>query len=181
SVDEPLQHLGDRQGHASGENRSDQAKRQARGDVSGVWSQTQQRLRESALACRFRWDHSAPDRRPPRPRRRSAVTLASACGWFKRTVPVCGVRACPLGGTHCLTLDHRFDRLHAEGRAAASKRASMAHTRRPKPTWVVVGTLSLSGILTSLQHTMIIAQLPDVPNIYTVSPDDSSWVITITL
>src|SRR5690606_21294841 len=89
--------------------------------------------------------------------------------------------ACPLGGTHCLTLDHRFDRLHAEGRAAASKRASMAHTRRPKPTWVVVGTLSLSRILTSLQHTMIIAQLPHVPNIYTVSPDYRSSGSTVSL
>lgn len=80
-----------------------------------------------------------------------------------------------------MTLTGRFDRLHPKRRAVASKRVSMTQTRRPKPTWIVVGTLSLSGILAALQHTMIIAQLPEVPVLYSVSPDDTSWVITITL
>lgn len=53
--------------------------------------------------------------------------------------------------------------------------------RARKPTWLIIGVLSLSGILSALQQTMIIAQLPVVPELYDVSPDDASWMITATL
>lgn len=39
----------------------------------------------------------------------------------------------------------------------------------------------MSGIVSSIQSMMIIAQLPEVAGLYGVSPDDASWALTITL
>lgn len=52
---------------------------------------------------------------------------------------------------------------------------------RNVPTWAVIGILSLCGTVVSLQQTMVVPLLPEFPEIFGVSPDDASWLVTITL
>src|SRR4051812_12262813 len=52
---------------------------------------------------------------------------------------------------------------------------------RNVPTWVVVGILSVCGMVVSLQQTMVIPLLPEFPTIFGKSADDTSWLVTATL
>jgi len=52
---------------------------------------------------------------------------------------------------------------------------------RSVPTWAVIGILSMSGTVVSLQQTMVIPLLPDFPQILGRSASDTSWLVTITL
>ncbi|WP_434621699.1 MFS transporter [Arthrobacter sp. A5] len=46
---------------------------------------------------------------------------------------------------------------------------------------MVIAILCLSGTVVSLQQTMVIPLLPDFPKILNTSPDDVSWLVTVTL
>lgn len=52
---------------------------------------------------------------------------------------------------------------------------------RSRPTWSVIGILSLCGTVVALQQTMVIPLLPDFPGILGVSADDAAWLVTATL
>ena len=52
---------------------------------------------------------------------------------------------------------------------------------RQRPTWAVIGILSLCGTVVALQQTMVVPLLPEFPGILGVSPDDASWLVTATL
>ena len=56
-----------------------------------------------------------------------------------------------------------------------------ARPARRAPTWAVIGILALCGTVVSLQQTMVIPLLPDFPEIFGVTSDDASWLVTITL
>lgn len=49
------------------------------------------------------------------------------------------------------------------------------------PRWLVVATLSLCGVVSSLQLTLLIPLLPSLPLLLGVSAEDSSWLVTSTL
>lgn len=49
------------------------------------------------------------------------------------------------------------------------------------PAWATTGVLTLCGMVVSLQQTLIIPLLPDIPEILGVSADDASWLVTATL
>ncbi|MBB6119139.1 MFS transporter [Nocardiopsis algeriensis] len=49
------------------------------------------------------------------------------------------------------------------------------------PAWVTAGVLTLCGLIVSLQQTLVIPLLPDMPEILGVSADDASWLVTATL
>ncbi|MCU1583418.1 MAG: transporter, partial [Microbacteriaceae bacterium] len=51
----------------------------------------------------------------------------------------------------------------------------------PRPTWLVIGVLSFSGIVTSLQQTLIIPLLSVFPTLLGSSVADTSWLVTVTL
>lgn len=57
----------------------------------------------------------------------------------------------------------------------------MTQFGRMRPAWLTVGTLSTAGVLVSMQSMMVVTQLPEVPGIYSVSADDASWALIITL
>ncbi|MCY0905026.1 MFS transporter [Arthrobacter sp. H14-L1] len=56
-----------------------------------------------------------------------------------------------------------------------------AKTTTRRPTGLIVVILCLSGTVVSLQQTMVIPLLPDFPKILNTSPDDVSWLVTVTL
>ena len=56
-----------------------------------------------------------------------------------------------------------------------------ARAAKSAPTWAVIGILSSCGTVVSLQQTMVIPLLPDFPEIFGRSVDDTSWLVTITL
>lgn len=56
----------------------------------------------------------------------------------------------------------------------------MSSTRR-MPSWATTGILTLCGMVVSLQQTLVIPLLPDLPRILGVSADDASWLVTATL
>lgn len=49
------------------------------------------------------------------------------------------------------------------------------------PSWVTMGVLTFCGMVVSLQQTLVIPLLPDLPKIFDVSADDASWLVTATL
>lgn len=49
------------------------------------------------------------------------------------------------------------------------------------PAWATTGILTLCGMIVSLQQTLVIPLLPDMPRILGVSPEDASWLVTATL
>ncbi|GAB3736174.1 MFS transporter [Nocardiopsis nanhaiensis] len=49
------------------------------------------------------------------------------------------------------------------------------------PSWATMGILTFCGMLVSLQQTLLIPLLPDLPGILDVSADDASWLVTATL
>lgn len=49
------------------------------------------------------------------------------------------------------------------------------------PSWATMGILTLCGMVVSLQQTLVIPLLPDLPGILDVSADDASWLVTATL
>lgn len=49
------------------------------------------------------------------------------------------------------------------------------------PAWFTTGVLTLCGMIVSLQQTLVIPLLPDLPEILGVSADDASWLVTATL
>lgn len=53
--------------------------------------------------------------------------------------------------------------------------------RQTRPTWLVSGTLSLSGLAASLNQTLVIPLLPIFPRELEVSADAATWLVTITL
>lgn len=42
-------------------------------------------------------------------------------------------------------------------------------------------TLSIAGVVAALQPTLVVPQLPHVPDLFVVSTDDSSWIVTVTV
>ncbi|WP_312875950.1 MFS transporter [Arthrobacter terrae] len=56
-----------------------------------------------------------------------------------------------------------------------------AKTTTRRPTGLIIAILCLSGTVVSLQQTMVIPLLPDFPKILDASPDDVSWLVTVTL
>ena len=53
--------------------------------------------------------------------------------------------------------------------------------RTPASTGVVVAVLCLAGTTVSLQQTLVVALLPTFAQLFAISPDDVSWLITATL
>ena len=49
------------------------------------------------------------------------------------------------------------------------------------PSWATMAILTSCGMLVSLQQTLVIPLLPDLPEILNVSADDASWLVTATL
>ena len=49
------------------------------------------------------------------------------------------------------------------------------------PSWLTMAILTLCGMVVSLQQTLVIPLLPDLPAILDVSADDASWLVTATL
>ncbi len=56
-----------------------------------------------------------------------------------------------------------------------------AKTATRRPTGLIIAILCLSGTVVSLQQTMVIPLLPDFPKILNTSPDNVSWLVTVTL
>jgi len=52
---------------------------------------------------------------------------------------------------------------------------------RRAPTWAVIAILSVCGTFVSLQQTLIIPLVGDLPKIFDTSPSNASWLITATL
>jgi MFS family permease len=48
-------------------------------------------------------------------------------------------------------------------------------------TSIVIAVLALSGMLASLQQTMVVPLIPDLPEILAVSPTTASWAVTVTI
>ena len=51
----------------------------------------------------------------------------------------------------------------------------------PKRTSLVIAILCLAGTVVALQQTMVVPLLPDFPKILNTSPENTSWLVTITL
>lgn len=57
-----------------------------------------------------------------------------------------------------------------------------AHADRPsRPTGAIVAVLCLAGTTVSLQQTLVVALLPSFAQLFGISGDDASWLITATL
>lgn len=54
-------------------------------------------------------------------------------------------------------------------------------TAAPKRTSLVITILCLAGTVVALQQTMVVPLLPDFPKILSTSPDNASWLVTVTL
>ncbi|UPK75335.1 MFS transporter [Nocardioidaceae bacterium SCSIO 66511] len=52
---------------------------------------------------------------------------------------------------------------------------------RTAPAWVAVLVLSLCGMVSALQFTLVIPLLPEFPELLDISASDSSWLVTATL
>ena len=53
--------------------------------------------------------------------------------------------------------------------------------RTPRSTGAVIGVLCLAGTTVSLQQTLVVALLPSFAELFAISADDASWLITATL
>ena len=56
-----------------------------------------------------------------------------------------------------------------------------SESTRKVPTWAVIAVLSLCGTSVSLQQTLIIPLVGDLPKIFDTSASNTSWLITATL
>ena len=52
---------------------------------------------------------------------------------------------------------------------------------RGRKNWLTLAVLAGSGMLTSLQFTLIVPALPEIPAALSVNANDASWVFTVTL
>ena len=53
--------------------------------------------------------------------------------------------------------------------------------QRTVPAWVTILVLSLCGMVSALQFTLVIPLLPEFPELLGISASDSSWLVTATL
>ena len=53
--------------------------------------------------------------------------------------------------------------------------------RRTAPAWATILVLSLCGMVSALQFTLVIPLLPEFPRLLDISASDSSWLVTATL
>lgn len=53
--------------------------------------------------------------------------------------------------------------------------------RRAAPAWATILVLSLCGMVSALQFTLVIPLLPEFPQLLDISTSDSSWLVTATL
>ena len=53
--------------------------------------------------------------------------------------------------------------------------------RRSAPAWATILVLSLCGMVSALQFTLVIPLLPEFPQLLGISASDSSWLVTATL
>lgn len=51
----------------------------------------------------------------------------------------------------------------------------------PRPTWLITTVLCLTGTSVALLQTMVVPLIPEFPLIFSVHPEDASWLVTITL
>jgi MFS family permease len=68
--------------------------------------------------------------------------------------------------------------------ATAAPRPAAGQAKKPaapKRTSLVVTILCLAGTVVALQQTMVVPLLPDFPKILGTSPDNASWLVTVTL
>ncbi|NHP17270.1 MFS transporter [Rhodococcus sp. IC4_135] len=62
--------------------------------------------------------------------------------------------------------------------------SSPAPTGTPESSsrsWTVVATLALTGTVVSLQQTLVLPLLPDLPALLNTTADNASWLVTATL
>lgn len=52
---------------------------------------------------------------------------------------------------------------------------------RTRPAWATILVLSLCGMVSALQFTLVIPLLPEFPQLLDISASDSSWLVTATL
>ncbi len=52
---------------------------------------------------------------------------------------------------------------------------------RHVPTWMTIVVLSLCGMVSALQFTLVIPLLPEFPGLLDISTSNSSWLVTATL
>ena len=52
--------------------------------------------------------------------------------------------------------------------------------RRNRPA-LIVGILALTGLTVSIMQTLVVPLLPHLPQILGAAPDDTTWVLTVTL
>lgn len=55
------------------------------------------------------------------------------------------------------------------------------HSLSNKRGWLVVTTLAAAALTSSLQFTLMVPILPEVPAVFGVRPDDAAWLIIVTL
>ena len=53
--------------------------------------------------------------------------------------------------------------------------------RRTYPSWVIIAILASGGVVVSLEKTAVVPLLPEYPQIFGVTSDDVSWLVTVTL
>ena len=53
--------------------------------------------------------------------------------------------------------------------------------QRTAPAWATILVLSLCGMVSALQFTLVIPLLPEFPDLLDISASDSSWLVTATL
>jgi predicted MFS family arabinose efflux permease len=53
--------------------------------------------------------------------------------------------------------------------------------QRTAPAWATTLVLSLCGMVTALQFTLVVPLLPEFPQLLDISASDSSWLVTATL
>lgn len=66
-------------------------------------------------------------------------------------------------------------------RAIHSATVTGSEPTRTVKAWQLIASLSLAGTLAALQQTLVVPQLPIIPQILGVSIDDATWLITVTL
>ncbi|MDN5745948.1 MAG: MFS transporter, partial [Nocardioidaceae bacterium] len=71
--------------------------------------------------------------------------------------------------------------MSAPSETRADGRADAASTPVPRSPAVIVTMLSLCGIVVSLQQTLLLPLLPELPNLLSTSTDNASWLVTATL
>ncbi|WP_326831435.1 MFS transporter [Arthrobacter sp. BL-252-APC-1A] len=62
-----------------------------------------------------------------------------------------------------------------------SQTGNSASRLQRTPAWAVTAIMALGGITVSLEKTAVVPLLPEYPRIFGVTPDDVSWLVTVTL